>query len=136
MSEYTYQEYPKWVTDSDGKSVIVENAYDESLFLGVVGTPDEIGFEDTVTEFVYVEALDGVVVDTPPVEEVPIVAPDGEDAPIDDTPVDAAIAPDGSHIASIDTLREQADKLGLIYDKRWGALRLQQAINGASNCAA
>lgn len=106
------------------------------MLLGAAA-PIEIQPEDTATEFMHVEALDGVIEPEMPAEEVepitaPEDAPDVVDAPVDEELEDAAIAPDGSHIADIDSLRAHADALGLIYDKRWGALKLQQAIDGAA----
>lgn len=129
--DYSYQEYPKWVVGPDGKSVIVEGAHEELMLLGAAD-PIEIQPEDTATEFVHVDALDGPLVQETPTEEgEPASAPE-DAADVVDSPVDVAIAPDGSHIADIDSLRAHADALGLIYDKRWGALKLHQAIDNAA----
>lgn len=113
--EYTYQEYPKWITLPDGKSLVVESAHEEHKLLGT--SPNE---EEEEPEFV------GFKEDTPIIEETPIVESE------EFAPIEPVVSTDGSVIeGDLDALRDQADSLGVIYDKRWGAVKLQQAIDSA-----
>lgn len=118
--EYVFQEYPKWVKLPDGKDIIVQDNLEERAMLQGFYVPNKesepeeefVGFREEATATVATEEA------TPIEAEEPIIVP--------------IIAPDGDVIAeSIDSLRSQADRLGLIYDKRWGALKLRQAIDGA-----
>lgn len=114
--DYNYQEYPKWVTLPNGSSVIVETAHEEHMLLGTAPAAEEeepefVGFREETPLVVEVPAD---IEETTAEEETPIVAPDGE-----------VIEED------LETLREQADTMGLIYDKRWGEIKLRQAIDSA-----
>lgn len=120
--DYAFQAYPKWINLPNGSSVIVEDANEEYRLLGK-SAAKEAQPEDTVTEFLPVEALDGVAEPELTAEEVADVS-EGKATDVLQEVEDAAIA-------DIDSLRSQADALGLIYDKRWGALKLQQAIDNA-----
>jgi hypothetical protein len=114
--DYQFQEYPKWITLADGAQKIVEDAFEEHQLLGTKEAnpePEFVGFKGF--EF--------------KLDPIPVV--NGFNIPIeDDTPPD--ITPESNNITEdIETLRKQADDLGLIYDKRWGALKLRQAIDSS-----
>jgi len=129
--DYVYQPYPKWITLPDGTAVIVEDEHEHYQKLGT-DSPSQIEAEDTATEFLHVDALDGVIVPEMTGEEVDPVCALEDAADADNTPIEAITAPDGQIVSDdIEVLRERADRLGLIYDKRWGAVKLQQAIEGA-----
>lgn len=112
--DYQFQEYPKWVTLSDGTQKIVEDAHEEHQALGTKPKEDKIE-----PEFVGFKGFEFKVNPSPVVN-------------VDDIPVEEKVINKDEIITDdIDALRKLADDLGLIYDKRWGAVKIRQAIDNA-----
>lgn len=112
--DYVYQEYPKWITLPDGKTKLVEDAHEEHLEFGTKPKEDEIE-----PEFIGFKGFEFKL------DPIPVV--DLVDVPIEEkTAIEAEVITE-----DIETLRKQADDLGLIYDKRWGAVKIRQAIDNA-----
>lgn len=138
--DYVYHPYPKWIKDSRGKDVIVENNLEhravlqglyvhnpewdtESKASAVAETPDSL--IDDMDLVQYAQENELLPCDVPEVVPLGIIGVPLYSPKEDNTIVDA---PEEDEKA---LLLKQADILGVYYDKRWGASKLKAAIDAA-----
>lgn len=118
---YKYQDFPKYINTPDGKRHIAKTAVDEMNILAPFKEKSPVVLSD-VTPVTVVTV--GEPITEIPQENIPTIA---DSLSMEDDLLEC----DKPDEASKEALIARAEALGVIYDKRWGIVRLTDMIAAA-----